>query len=99
MHAVGDALIQQLGFQRIQRGRHVLVALAPRHQRQIAADALQFLFQQINAPAVIGNGLHVQAGKDGGHVLRDDFVIDGGAGSGVQMALLRPHVIGCAITL
>ncbi|MCY1539980.1 hypothetical protein D9M68_755940 [compost metagenome] len=99
MPAVGETGIQQLGLQRIQGRGHILEALAIWHQRQFQADALQFLLQQIDAPAVEGDSEHVQVGQDLGHVQGHGFIVHGRAGGGADEALPHPHVIGRAVTL
>src|SRR5690606_37524607 len=55
MPTVGNAPVQQLGFERVQCGRHVLEALAPLGQGKVEADLLKLVTHEVNPPAVVSD--------------------------------------------
>lgn len=67
-------------------------------QRQVGADPLQLFAQQIDAPAVVGDGLNVQAGENFGQLGSHELIVDRRARRRAQVALAVPHVVGCAVT-
>src|SRR5690606_11184967 len=98
MPAMPHILLQQVGFQCVQRWRHAHITLPKGLKRQVHTRCLQCPLHPVHPPAVEPDLHDIEPAGNLSDVPRDETVIYDLARRGPEKPLPYPYVIGRTIT-